>query len=78
LFIFNGLTAFSFRAISHIPFLDPQGPDRARLRDRDSCLRGTEAGHAIFCDRVILGGGSDMNLSIVMAIVGAPSFVNRR
>jgi hypothetical protein len=25
LFIFNGLTAFSFRAISHMPFLDPKG-----------------------------------------------------
>jgi hypothetical protein len=26
LFIFNGLTAFSFRAISHMPVLDPKGP----------------------------------------------------
>jgi hypothetical protein len=25
LFIFNGLTAFSFRAISHLSFLDPKG-----------------------------------------------------
>jgi hypothetical protein len=53
LFIFNGLTAFSFRAISHMPFLDPKGPidilgcARERpiqppLRDLDSRLRGND------------------------------------
>jgi hypothetical protein len=53
LFIFNGLAAFSFRAISHMPFLDPKGPidiltcARERriqppLRDLDSRLRGND------------------------------------
>jgi hypothetical protein len=53
LFIFNSLTAFSFRAISHMPFLDPKGPidilacARERriqptLRDPDSRLRGND------------------------------------
>ena len=50
LFVFNGLTAFSFRAISHMPFLDTKGPIdilacagiQPPLRDLDSRLRGND------------------------------------
>jgi hypothetical protein len=68
LFIFNGLTAFSLRAISHTPFLNPKGPidilacARERrhpapfARPRFPVAREC-AGRAISCDRVILRGG---------------------
>ena len=67
---FNGLPAFSFRAISHKPFLDPRGPDqRRRVRPANAsiqplcetwipaCAGSPDAGHAISCDRVILKSG---------------------
>jgi hypothetical protein len=40
LFIFNGLPAFSFRAISHKPFLDPRGPDQCpRVRPANASIQ---------------------------------------